>query len=53
MTGDFDRRELIALASLSGLGIVFGSAFRSPAAAQGYGGPTAAVAFTRPSTTFW
>src|ERR1700704_4710382 len=43
MTSDFDRRELIALAGLGGLGIVFGSAIATPAAAQNYRGPTAAV----------
>ena len=30
MTSDFDRRELIALAGLGGLGIVFGSAIATP-----------------------
>src|SRR4029453_11356393 len=42
MTRNFDRRELMALAGISGLGIVFGSALAAPAQAQGYGAPAAA-----------
>jgi len=58
MTSDFDRRELLALAALSGLGIVFGSALASPAAAQGYGGAPASAApedffFVQLSDTHW
>src|SRR5262245_24292550 len=41
MTADFDRRELMALAGVGGLGIVFGSTLASPAHAQGY--PTTAA----------
>ena len=38
MTMDLDRRELIALAGLGGLGIVYSSTLAGPAAAQNYGG---------------
>ena len=37
MSNDFDRRELLALAGIGGLGVVFGSAIAPPASAQGYG----------------
>jgi 3',5'-cyclic AMP phosphodiesterase CpdA len=57
MTSDFDRRELIALAGLGGLGIVFGSAIATPAAAQGYSGPAAGAPedffFVQLSDTHW
>src|SRR5262245_34054394 len=43
MSNDFDRRELMALAGLGGLGVVFGSAIAPPAAAQGYSGPANAA----------
>src|SRR5207249_10858030 len=57
MTSDFDRRELIALAGLGGLGIIFGSAVATPAAAQVYGGPAAGgpedFFFIQLSDTHW
>jgi 3',5'-cyclic AMP phosphodiesterase CpdA len=58
MTRNFDRRELMALAGISGLGIVFGSALASPAQAQGYAAPSAAAApedffFVQLSDTHW
>ena len=57
MTSDFDRRELIALAGLGGLGIIFGSAVATPAAAQVYGGPAAGAPedffFIQLSDTHW
>jgi predicted phosphodiesterase len=40
MSSHFDRRELLAIAGLGGLGIVFGSSIVPPAAAQGYGPAT-------------
>src|SRR4051812_36879572 len=43
MSNDFDRRELMALAGLGGLGVAFGSAIAPPAAAQGYSGPANAA----------
>jgi 3',5'-cyclic AMP phosphodiesterase CpdA len=42
MSNDFDRRELLAIAGLTGLGVVFGSSIAPPAAAQGYGSGSAA-----------
>ena len=57
MTSDFDRRELIALAGLGGLGIVFGSAVATPAVAQSYTGPAAQAPedffFIQLSDTHW
>ena len=58
MSNDFDRRELIALAGVGGLGVVFGSAIAPPAAAQpGYGAPATAAAedffFVQLSDTHW
>jgi 3',5'-cyclic AMP phosphodiesterase CpdA len=57
MSSDFDRRELLALAGLGGLGIVFGSSLTPPAAAQGYGTPSAAPPedffFIQLSDTHW
>lgn len=42
MTCNFDRRELMTLAGLGGLGIVFGSTLTTPAQAQAYGTASAA-----------
>jgi 3',5'-cyclic AMP phosphodiesterase CpdA len=57
MSNDFDRRELMALAGLGGLGVVFGSAIAPPAAAQGYSGPANAAPedffFVQLSDTHW
>ena len=57
MSSDFDRRELLTLASLGGLGVVFGSAMAAPAAAQGYGPGAAASTedffFIQLSDTHW
>jgi 3',5'-cyclic AMP phosphodiesterase CpdA len=58
MTTNFDRRELIALAGVGGLGIVFGSALPSGAQAQGYPAATAAAPpedffFIQLSDTHW
>ena len=44
MSIDLDRRELVALAGIAGLGVAFGSALAPPAAAQGYGTPGAQTA---------
>jgi hypothetical protein len=57
MSNDFDRRELLAIAGLGGLGVVFGSAMAPPAAAQGYGagaaGPAEDFFFIQLSDTHW
>jgi 3',5'-cyclic AMP phosphodiesterase CpdA len=57
MTMDLDRRELMALAGLGGLGIVYGSTLTRPAAAQGYSGPAAGAPedffFVQLSDTHW
>jgi 3',5'-cyclic AMP phosphodiesterase CpdA len=57
MTSDFDRRELIALASFGGLGIVFGSTLATPATAQSYGSTGTPAAedffFVQLSDTHW
>lgn len=57
MTSDFDRRELIALAGLGGLGVVFGSAIAPQAAAQVYSGPATGAPedffFVQLSDTHW
>ena len=57
MSSDFDRRELLAIAGLGGLGVVFGSSIAPPAAAQGYGpgstAPTEDFFFIQLSDTHW
>lgn len=56
MTGSFDRREILALAGLGGVGVVFGSTLVLPAAAQG-SAPAGAAAedfyFVQLSDTHW
>lgn len=57
MSNDFDRRELLAIAGLGGLGVVFGSSIAPPAAAQGYepakAGPAEDFFFIQLSDTHW
>jgi 3',5'-cyclic AMP phosphodiesterase CpdA len=58
MASDLDRRELIALTGLGGIGILFASRLTTPAVAQGYAaGPAAATAedffFVQLSDTHW
>jgi 3',5'-cyclic AMP phosphodiesterase CpdA len=58
MTSNIDRRELIALAGIGGLGVVFGSALAAPAQAQNYpaasaGGPPEDFFFIQLSDTHW
>ena len=57
MSSDFDRRELLSIAGLGGLGVVFGSSIAPPAAAQGYdpakAGPAEDFFFIQLSDTHW
>jgi 3',5'-cyclic AMP phosphodiesterase CpdA len=57
MSSDFDRRELLAIAGLGGLGVIFGRSIAPPVAAQGYGsGPAAPPEdffFIQLSDTHW
>lgn len=57
MTHAVDRRELMVLAGLGGVGIVFGSALTAPALAQGYGTPAAPLPedffFVQLADTHW
>ncbi len=57
MTTSLDRRELVRLAALGGIGIPFGAAGNLPAAAQGYGESTPAGSddffFIQLSDTHW
>ena len=58
MALDFDRRELMALAGLGGIGVLFASRLAPPAAAQGYGGPATPALpedffFVQLSDTHW
>lgn len=57
MSSDFDRRELLSIAGLGGLGVVFGSTLAPPAAGQGYepakAGPAEDFFFIQLSDTHW
>jgi 3',5'-cyclic AMP phosphodiesterase CpdA len=58
MRSDFDRRELLTLTGLGGLGVVFASAIATPAVAQGYAAGTSADTaedffFIQLSDTHW